>query len=283
MKWMSSAWLAEARLQATFDVICAGEPIWRSAHVRGERTERRASRAAIVDIAMRLARERLQVAVATVLEDDRRGRALREEMARSRIDVDAVTLALPASGLVVVDAVGGELDVLAERGSSREFELPPHWSSQVLLLCGVSPLTPNAAALCRAARRARLAGTIVVLDATGSLRQWGGRDPRTVSMVFREADIVRCSVMDLAILGTDAVGVRRAMRSDATLVVSDGDGTTATGPFGEVRVHRVGDEASYDSTAAICVDLARPKRATESVAGRWDRVLRSAYDPVFRA
>jgi hypothetical protein len=97
-------------------------------------------------------------------------------------------------------------------------------------------------------------------------------------MVIREAHVVRCSFMDLAILGTDLAGVRRAMRADATLLVSDGDGTTATGPFGDVRVNRRsrGDEASDECTAAVCLDLARPKRATESGDGRWNRVLRSA-------
>jgi hypothetical protein len=96
-------------------------------------------------------------------------------------------------------------------------------------------------------------------------------------MVIREAHVVRCSFMDLAILGTDSVGVRRAMRADATLLVSDGDGTTATGPFGAVRVDRrpqAGD-ARDECTSAVCRDLARPRRVAESAAGRWDRVLRT--------
>jgi hypothetical protein len=97
-------------------------------------------------------------------------------------------------------------------------------------------------------------------------------------MVIREAHVVRCSFMDLAILGTDWAGVRRAMRADATLLISDGDGTTATGSFGDVRVNRrsQADEADDDCTAAVCLELARPERATESGAGRWNRVLRSA-------
>jgi hypothetical protein len=96
-------------------------------------------------------------------------------------------------------------------------------------------------------------------------------------MVIREAHVVRCSVMDLAILGMDSLAVRRAMRVDATLVVSDGDGTLAIGSFGDVRVDRLArrDESTDECTAAICVDFARPKPVTESIAGRWDRVLRS--------
>jgi sugar/nucleoside kinase (ribokinase family) len=269
--------LVDPRRRASFDVICAGEPVWRSAGVQDVRAPRAAT-VGIVDIAKRLARKDLRVGVATVLEDDRRGRALLAEMAGLRIDVSAVTLAAPAAGLVVVDAVGGECDVVAERGAPRELEIPSNWSSRVLLLCGVSPLTAKAAALCRAARRARRDGTTVVLDAAGSLRQWAGRDPRTLSMVIRDAHVVRCSYMDLAILGTDWAGIRRAMRADATLLISDSDGTTATGPFGEVRVDRRShaDDASGACTAAVCLNLARPQGATESDAGRWNRVLRSA-------
>jgi sugar/nucleoside kinase (ribokinase family) len=270
--------LVDSRQRASFDVICAGEAVWRAVGVQNDRIVPRAARVGIVDLAKHLARKDLRVGVATVLEDDRRGRALRADMEGSRIDVSAVALAPPATGLVVVDSVGGEAEVLAEHGALREFEIPPGWSSQVLLLCGVSPLTPKAAALCRAARRARRDGTTVVLDAAGSLRLWAGRDPRTLSMIIREAHVVRCSVMDLAILGTDSASVRRAMRADATLVVSDGDGTTATGPFGDVRVNRDSraDEANDEYTVAVCLDLARPQRATESGAGRWNRVLRCA-------
>lgn len=261
-----------------FDVICAGEPIWRSAAVHADRIQPRPSTARIVDIAKRLARTDLRVGVATVLDDDRRGRALRAEMESARIDVDAVRLAPARPGIVVVDGVGGERDVLDETDSSRELAIPDEWSSQVLLLCGLSPFTGRAAALCRAARKARRAGTVVVLDAAGSFQQWAGRDPRTLAMVIREAHVVRCSSMDLAILGMESTAVRRAMRGDATLLVGDDDGITATGPFGEVRVRRAlhADEASEECTSAVCRDLARPPRTTESAAARWERVLRSA-------
>lgn len=95
----------------------------------------------------------------------------------------------------------------------------------------------------------------MVLDVTGSLRQWAGRDPRMTAMVVREADVVRCSLIDLAVLGTDAASLRRAMRRGATLVVSEG-------------------EETIERTAAICADLARPRRGAESREGLGHRVLR---------
>jgi sugar/nucleoside kinase (ribokinase family) len=274
-----TARLVDARERASFEVICAGEPLWRTVSVRSDGLAPLAPRASILDVARTLARTEFRVGLATVLDDDRFGRALRAEMAALGIDVGGVAFAAPAAGLVVVDAAGGQLGVVSERNAARDFEIPPAWSSQVLLLSGLSPVTSKAAALCKAARKARRDGTIVVLDVAGSLRQWAGRDPRMISMVIREVDVVRCSLMDLAVLGTDSASVRRAMRSDATLVVSDEAGTTAAGPFGEVRV-KGSSGASEDSgepcTAAICAELARPHRGTESHDGRWHRILRES-------
>jgi sugar/nucleoside kinase (ribokinase family) len=274
----TTARLVDARRPVSFDVVCAGEPLWKTVSVRRDGIAPSAARAGILEVARLLARRELRVGLATVLDDDRLGRASQAEMASLGIDVGGVALAAPAAGLVVVDAAGGQLGLVSERNASRDFEVPPGWSSQVLLLSGLSPVTSKAAALCKAARKARREGSIVVLDVAGSLRQWAGRDPRIISMVIREADVVRCSVMDLAVLGTDSTSVRRAMRPDGTLVVSDEAGTTASGSFGEVRV-KGSTSASEDSveqcTAAICAELARPHRG-ESHEGRWHRVLRAS-------
>jgi hypothetical protein len=98
-------------------------------------------------------------------------------------------------------------------------------------------------------------------------------------MVLREADVVRCSLFDLAVIGTDAEAVRRAMKRNATLVIDDGDGATAVGTFGDVRV--VASPASSAAgtlaesyTAAVCVEYAHPRGVGETPAGRWHRVLR---------
>jgi fructokinase/2-dehydro-3-deoxygluconokinase len=267
------------RGRRAFDVICAGEPLWRAARLAGGDLAAPTTSAGLLEIARMLSRRTLRVGLAIVLDDDRFGRSSVAEATSMGIDVGGVTLAPPAAGLVVVDASGGQLGVLSERGMAPAFEVPTAWSSRVLLLSGLSPVTSKAAALVRAARRARREGTTVVLDAVGSLRQWTGHDPRTVAMVLREADVVRCSHIDLAVLGTESASVRRAMRSDATLVVGDGAGTTATGAFGEVRVKgraRAGQDAGEECTAAICAELARPHRggpSAETPDGRWHRVL----------
>ncbi len=273
----TTARLLQAGQRASFEVICAGEPIWRAASLDGDRLVSHPARAGILDIAEVLARRELRVGLATVLDDDRFGRALLSELVSLKVDVAGVTLGFPATDLVVVDAAGGRTGVVSERGTSRDFEVPSGWSSRVLLLSGLSPVTSKAAALCKAARRGRREGASVVLDVAGSLRQWAGHDPRMISMVIREADVVRCSLLDMAVLGTDSASVRRAMRPNSTLVVSDGASTIASGAFGEVRVTR-SSAAPPDGvdacTASICAELARPSRRAESLDGWWHRVLK---------
>jgi hypothetical protein len=263
-----------------FDVICAGQPLWRGPmpSTNGVGRDRGS---AFVAVTRMLRESSLRVGWATVLEDDRRGRALRAAMAAIDVQVGAVTFASAASNLVIVDAVGGWSGVVSDRRDATPVDVPACWSSQVLMLSGLTPATSSLAAFCKEARRARRDGTVVVLDLSGSLRDWIGQDPRMIAMVIREADIVRCSFFDLAVIGTDAKAVRRSMKPSATLVLDDDRGATAIGAFGEVTVQASGGAratevlaASY--TAAICVEHARPRGLGETSSARWYRVLRGA-------
>ena len=268
--------LSVAAERQSFDVICAGEALWRGIGFRRDLAAREPS-AAVFEIARLLARADARVGLAAVIDDDRRGRSALEELAALRIEVGGVKLAPPSANLVVVDAAGGQTGVLADDRRRALFEVPVAWSSRVLLLSGLSPVTSKAAAVCKAARRARRDGTVVVLDLSGSLREWAGHDPRTIAMVLREADVVRCSFVDLAVLGTDTARVRRAMRDEATLVLHDAHGAAAMGRFGEVRVEAREmdrERAAEVSTAAISFELARPRKGVESEDARWHRVLR---------
>jgi sugar/nucleoside kinase (ribokinase family) len=275
------AHLVQARRPKTFDVICAGEPQWRL--VRSHEGLARSSvrfRSSVLEIGRLLARTGIRVGLATVLDDDEQGRRAVQGLAATGVDVGGVVLSSAVRSLVVVDAGGGQSGVLAEREPERALDVPPAWSSDVLLLSGLSPLTSVAAALCKAARKARRDGTTVVVDFNASLRLWAGREPRTTFMVLREADVVGCTFADLAVLGVDAATVRKAMRAEAVLVIHDTTGATATGPFGEVRCalprgdrHAAG-MASDACTATICAELAGSSTPGESQGGRWHRVLR---------
>jgi sugar/nucleoside kinase (ribokinase family) len=270
----------------TFDVICAGGASWKVASTAGAfapsslRLPLRPSGGA-VDVALTLAKQGLRVGLASVFSDDDFGRASRERIAALGIDVDGVSLASAGSGFVLVDAGGGASAVPSDEELSPPLEVPSGWSSQLLLLSGLSPVVAHAAALCKAARAARREGALVLLDFDASLRVWIGRDPRTVRMVLREVDVARCSLADVAVLGSDVAEVRAALRPGATLVVSDAaGGIVATGPFGEVAVAPSDATSSRRTgggdalTAALCAELTRPGEPGESPSGRWHRALR---------
>jgi sugar/nucleoside kinase (ribokinase family) len=270
----------------TFDVVCAGEPLWRAAGGR-HGLARSAASAGLLDVARMLALTQVRVGLATVIEDDRFGRASLAEIASLGIDVGGVKLAR-VTDLVVVDASGGQSRVVSDASVTSDLEFPSSWSSQVLLLSGLSAVTSRLASFCKAARRARRDGALVVLDAAGSLPHWAGRDPRVISMVLREADVVRCSYVDLAVIGAGSANVRQAMRPNATLVINDDGDATALGAFGEVRVKAPRDSIAPEGfadacTAAICIEFARPRRVAETPASRWERILRGEAPSLLRS
>jgi 2-dehydro-3-deoxygluconokinase len=157
------------------------------------------------------------------------------------------------------------------------------WSSHVLLLSGLSPVVSHVAALCRAARRARRRGSLVVIDFNAALHVWVGRDVRTIRMLLREVDVARFSLADLAVLGLEREDVRTALRSSATVVVGEPSGRMiARGPFGEVVLAPQPSEAhcafptagAGDAiTTAICRELTAPVERGESPSSLWHRAL----------
>jgi 2-dehydro-3-deoxygluconokinase len=276
----------------SFDVICAGEALWKLAvpgrpSARGSHGLRLRPGGGAVDVALALAREGLRVGLATVLADDAAGRASLERIGESGVDVRGVILARPRSDFVLVDASGGANQVPADVEEQPPLEVPEGWTSDLLLLSGLSPVVSHAAALCKAARAARRTGSLVLLDFNASLHAWAGRDPRTIRMVLREVDAARCSVADLAVIGLEVGTVRELLRPSAVLVVGDGaGGAVANGPFGEVvfkpsdaTVIRASATGSGDSTtAALCAELVRPAEISESASSRWYRALRRGHD-----
>jgi sugar/nucleoside kinase (ribokinase family) len=264
----------------SFDVICAGEAQWK---LNASRDMGLRPGGGAVNVALALATAGLRVGLATVVTDDASGRTSVEKLRARGVDIGGVTFTRPRPGLLYVDAMGLAAPLLASVPPGVEeqtpLEVPASWSSQVMLLSGLSPVVSQAAALCKAARRARRDGSTVVIDFNASLHQWVGRDPRNIQMVLREVDVARCSIADLAVLGMDIDMVRHALRPTATIVVSDGvGGAVATGPFGEVtyvpppppkRKPGAGDEI----TASICAELSRPAAPGESTSSRWHRAI----------
>jgi 2-dehydro-3-deoxygluconokinase len=278
----------EARPKS-FDVICAGEARWQLAgseapfSKKSARVHLRPGRG-VVSVALLLARAGLRVGLATVLLDDELGRAAMKKIAASSVDVAGIALARPNAGFVLVDASGGANQAPSRVEKEEPVEVPVGWSSQVLLLSGLSPVVSHAAALCKAARTGRRTGAVVFIDFNASLHAWSGRDPRTIRMVLREVDVARCSFEDLAVLGMDVATVRSALPRSAVLVVSNGaGGSVATGPFGEVAFKPreltahppsgVGDPF----TAAICAEWVLPGAPRGSESARWLRALQRGH------
>jgi sugar/nucleoside kinase (ribokinase family) len=240
-----------------FDVVCAGEALWHLVAPHGVRSGAEAPLrfrpgGGAVSVAVTLARRGLRVGLATSLADDRSGRRLRERVAGTGVDVSGVVLAAPRTGLVVLEGSRESRRVVSYRDEEQPAVVPAGWSSQILLLSGLSPVVANAASFCKAARAARRAGTTVVLDVNARRHVWAGRDPRATHMALREADVVHARVEDLDALGIDETALRRAMQATAILVTSEG----------------AGDEC----TVSVCFELVRAGRPGVDRGDLWVRV-----------
>lgn len=258
-------------MRTELDVICAGEVLWKVAPL-GEEVKLRPGGGA-VNVALALAQGGTKVGLATVLADDEMGRRSLAKIAEAGVDVRGVTLTRPRGGLLVVDATGGTREMTRGVEEHEALKVPAEWSAQILLLSGLSPVVSHAAAMVREARRARRAGTLVLIDFNASLHAWAGRDARTIRMVLREVDVARCSVADLAVLGMDMSEVRATLRESAVLVVCDPTGSAvAIGPFGEVTRKTTSKGDAF--TSAICRELLSRGDPGESVSARWHRALR---------
>jgi 2-dehydro-3-deoxygluconokinase len=276
-----------------FDVICAGEALLSVANAGGVVPAPPSlafrSGGGAMSAALRIAEQGLRVGLASVLADDTSSRALLARVAAAGVDVGGVTLEAPTGALMFVR--GGARQVVSTHEEKPPVSVPEAWSSQVLLVSGVSPVVAHGAALCRAARAARRAGAVVVVDLSARWEIWQGRDARAVLMLLREADVVWCSAPDLFGLAMDLQTVRGGLRKTAVLVASDGTGRAlAAGPFGEVSQAR--DRAAAAAaplaegdafTAAICSELARATRAEDGGGGLWTRALRRGHAAVMQA
>jgi sugar/nucleoside kinase (ribokinase family) len=263
-----------------FDVICAGDAFLDVAGRDGALGFLPGGGA--ITAALAVAGQGLRVGLVTVLPDDTQGRALRARIAAGGVDVGGVQVRRPDPGLIFIR--GGARQVVSSGEEDGPIDVPEGWSSQVLLLSGMSPVVSHGAALCKAARAARRAGTLVVVDIGARWDLWRGRDARAIRMVLREADTVWCTAQDLFGLGLDAAALRASLRKTAVLVWSDGAGrTSATGPFGEVTQARkecsiLAPLAEGDAfAAAICAELARAGQSGEGGGGLWARALRRGH------
>lgn len=187
-----------------FDVLCMGETILEL----GKHALRPSGGAWNASIA--LAHSGLRVGLCGALPDGPDAR----EIIRNSQGVDASGVALVARPISIVQRAEDDVAL----------EVPSGWTSRLLLISGLPSALEPLAALCRAARAARRAGALVVVDVNARRAIWNGKDPRTMHGLLREADLVRCSTKDLLSLWTDAASIESAMRARSLLVRMDGHG-----------------------------------------------------------
>ncbi len=284
MHWNMATLIRDRRV-ASFDVICAGEARWDLA-ARGSvlgaglGALRFRPGGAAVSVAVGLAARGLRVGLAASLGDDSAGRALLGRLAAAGVDVGGVSLAPARAGIIFVDGMGATAKVISSAREEPPIEIPAGWAAQVLLLTGVSPVVSHAAAFCREARAARRAGALVMMDVNARPHLWMGQEPRMIRSVLLEADVVRCSTEDLAVLGMDAAAVRATMRPNSVLVETGAALVRATGPFGDIAMERrlsaapPAPGAGDGFTAALCAGLARSGPPGLERIQLWDRLLK---------
>lgn len=150
-------------LPSTFEVICAGEAVWNVAapgSALSAASLKFTPGGGAVRTSVELAHQGVRVGLAAAFADDTFGRTLRERVATAGVDVGAVVLTPPETNLVFVDGFGASQQLMAFREEEQPLSVPLAWSSQVLLLSGMSPALTYGAALCkaRAGRRADCCG-----------------------------------------------------------------------------------------------------------------------------
>jgi sugar/nucleoside kinase (ribokinase family) len=268
------------------DVLCLGEALWDLHTPAGVPLSAAATLSlrpggAAVNVALHLAGRRASVGLAAVVGAEALGEALVARVAAAGVDVAGVARSLPRTGLVFAEhAAAGDRFVGYRPADEPAPRLPRGWAARVLLLTGLLPAPEHALVLRRAARAARRQGALVVVDVNARPRLWRGRDPAAALAVLAEADVVKASADDLALLGPPRL--RRA----AVLVTTAGAGPArARGPFGEVA-RAAGAPLSASPlgagdafTAGLLLELleAAPGGAAAGDGALWDRALRRGH------
>jgi len=272
------------------DVLCVGEALWDLHAPPGVSFARAKTLAmrpggAAVNVALSLAKRGARVGLAAVVGDEALGEALIARVEAAGVEA-LVERALPRTGVVFAERAAKGARFVGYRSADEPApRLPRGWRARVLLLTGLMPGAPHAAAWRAAARAARRRGALVVLDVNARPRVWRGRDAADALAVIAECDVVKASVDDLAVLGLGAEGgarLRAALRRGAALVTTAGPGPArAAGAFGEVT-RPSGHTASGDAlgagdafTAGVLIELLRDAGPRD--AALWDRALRRGH------
>lgn len=220
-------------------VLCVGEALWdlgaKGPLARARHLEMRPGGAA-VNVALALARQGISVGLAAVVGDDALGEALIARVARAGVSTALVTRALPRTGLLFVERRREGARFVGYRTADEPAPVAAgEWSAQWVLLAGLLPSEEHVRGLRAIAQMARERGARVMIDINARPRVWRGRDATAALGLLAEAEVVKASEDDLAVLGLTREAARDRMREGATLILTAGASETrAVGSFGEV-------------------------------------------------
>lgn len=274
-----------------FDVVCAGETTTTvpGASFDGPFGSRLRYRPGVgaVSAALALVARGARVGLVTRFTDDTFGRDLRARLARTGMALEGATLGPAPRGILLLEGTRRGREVVPYRDEEVTFDVPDTWGASVLLLSGVSPVISQAASACRAARRVRREGGIVLLDLRARYHQWQGRDARCLHALVAAADVVRARAEDLAVLAWEEPNLAARLRKDAVLVVSRVEGLFVRGAFGELgvpaRAVTESDRGANDELLAdVAFDVSRGGRAALARAETWKKALDHATNAVRR-
>ena len=224
------------------DVLAAGEALWDLAPPRGQalalaRTLRFRPGGGAVNAALALARLGWKVGLAAVVGDDALGEALAARVAAAGVSTALVERAPPRTGLCFEErALPSPRFVAYRPADERAPVIGTAWRAKALLLTGILPSPDQAARFGAAAQEARRQGALVAVDLDARPRFFRGRGEAELPGWIGEADVVKASEEDLAVMQLGEDRLRAAMRPDAVLVLTAGPREArALGAFGEVR------------------------------------------------
>jgi sugar/nucleoside kinase (ribokinase family) len=250
-----------ARSRSRLDVICIGETLWDLVATGGAPLEsaasfRRVPGGAAVNVAMALCRRGLSAGLCAGVGDDPMGRGLCERVAEEGVDVRHVRSGTERTGIVFVErARTGQPDGAREAGKGApgrfprvvnyrrpEDEsvalaraIPDRFEARGVHVGSIIPSRSMVRLLSGVMRQARRDGCLVTLDINARPRLWANARRASHWAVVGEADVVKCSALDLAVMGIGPEAMASHLRPSATLVITNGAAAArAVGPFGEV-------------------------------------------------
>jgi sugar/nucleoside kinase (ribokinase family) len=254
------------------DALCMGEALWDLLAPPG-RTFTDATTlslepgGAAVNVALALAGLGRATGLVATVGADALGDALVARLQARGVDASSVKRTSTRTGLLFGERAAHP-KFLSYRDGEEVPVVPRSWSARVLLLTGVLPSEAQARSFGAAARAARRRRARVVVDLNARPRFWKGRTAAALEAWrawLGEADVVKASEEDLAILRLPAPTLRAWMRERGVLVITAGPRPArAEGPFG-------------------CVEVSAPRRTKDASAlGAGDAFTAGLLDALLR-